>query len=43
MKRYVWLQAVAQLAWKKGVCHVREAFHITFQHKTTFSQRLEIN
>ena len=29
--------SVAHLAWKKGVCHGRAAFHITFQHKTTLS------
>jgi len=28
---------VAHLAWKKGVCRRGAAFHITFQHKTTFS------
>ena len=28
---------MAHLAWKKGVCHGRAAFGITFQHKTTFS------
>jgi len=30
-------KAVVQLAWKKGVCHRRAAFDITFQRKTTFS------
>jgi len=30
-------QPVAHLAWEKGVCHGRAAFHITFQHKTTLS------
>ena len=34
---------VAHLAWKKEVCRRRAAFDITFQHKTTFSLRLEIN
>jgi len=29
--------AGAHLAWKKGVCHGRAAFDITFQHKITFS------
>jgi len=30
-------QPVAHLAWKKGVCHGRAAFDITFQQKTTLS------
>ena len=31
------MSAVAHLAWKKGICHRRAAFDITFQHKTTLS------
>jgi len=28
---------MAHPAWKKGVCHERAAFGLTFQHKITFS------
>jgi len=33
-------QPGAHLAWKKGVCHGRAAFDITFQDKTAFSLKI---
>ena len=35
----IWLESVAHLAWKKGVCRGREAFDITFHHKNTLSPK----